>query len=581
MSGAPASVLPPFPGLPEVSPAFLNGLFSIRVVQRSGRSPTQNGTNQSCRDSMTASRRRAAVHQLFLLGSLALLAACAPATGRSLAENPNPAVHATFDRLRDPRPFDAGEYSRRRAALARAMDDGVFVAFGAATPLPGQPPYAQNVAFRYLTGILEPDAGLIIVKRGEKIDERLFVLPRDRERELWEGPRLGHEAASHLSGIRAEPREHFLPALEALVAREGTLHLLSPLAHDRASEGYLNQEEQLLFSLLGRNPATRIRSLAQPLQLLRARKSEQELDMIRRAALISALAHLEAMRSVQPGMNEFEVQALIEYLFRRNGADGPAYSSIVGSGPNSNILHYTANNRFMASGEVLLLDLGASYRGYAADITRTLPVDGRFTPEQRSIYEIVLEAQKAAEREVRIGTSWSDLERAADAVLEEGLARLGLIEAPGATYQCTSRHTGDRCPQLRLFYMHGLGHGIGLDVHDPEISYFESFQAGSAFTLEPGIYVRDDVLEQLREFPENATLIERLEPVIARFRNTGIRIEDDYLLSEDGLERISAAVPREIDEIEALMTGQGIGQIGRNPEIVEWYRATEEGDIHE
>lgn len=530
---------------------------------------------------MTASRRRAPGYRGLLLGSWVLIAACAPAMGGSPAEHPSSAAQAASDRLRDPIPFDAGEYSRRRAALVQAMDDGVFVAFGATTPLPGEPPYAQNTAFRYLTGILEPDAGLIIVKRGEKIDERLFVLPRDRERELWEGTRLGSEAATRLSGIRAEPRERFLPALESLVAREGTLHLLSPLAHDMASEEYLNREEQLLFSLLERNPATRVRSLAQPLQLLRARKSEQELDMIRRAAQISALAHLEAMRSVQPGMNEFEVEALIEYLFRRSGADGPAYPSIVGSGPNSTILHYTANNRFIASGELLLLDLGASYRGYAADITRTLPVDGHFTPEQRSIYEIVLEAQKAAEREVRIGASWSDLERAANAVLEKGLARLGLIEAPGATYQCTSRHTGNRCPQLRLFYMHGLGHGIGLEVHDPEISYFKNFQTGSAFTLEPGIYVREDVLEQLREFPENATLIERLEPILARFRNIGIRIEDDYLLSEDGLERISSAVPREINEIEALMTGQGLGQIGRNPEIVEWYRATEEGTIHE
>ena len=237
-------------------------------------------------------------------------------------------------------------------------------------------------------------------------------------------------------------------------------------------------------------------------------KSPAELDLIRRAAYVTSLAHRAVFRTIEPGMNEFEAHGLIEYYFRRHGADRPSFATIVGSGPNSTTLHYNAADRFMNAGEVVVMDIGASYRGYAADITRTVPVSGRFSAEQRAIYGIVLAAQKAAEALVRPGATWQQLNQAADSVLAHGLAELGLIDAPDATYQCGQ----GRCQQLRLFYMHGLGHGIGLEVHDPELSYFGPMREGSAFTIEPGIYVRADALDFLSPTPANRAMIDRLSP---------------------------------------------------------------------
>ena len=195
------------------------------------------------------------------------------------------------------------------------------------------------------------------------------------------------------------------------------------------------------------------------------------------------------MRSTMPGMNEFEIQALIEYVFRRSGADRPAFGSIVGSGPNTTTLHYRGAERFMEDGELLLMDIGASYRGYAADVTRTIPINGRYTSEQQDIYSIVLAALKRAEGAIEVGASWTDLNTAANLELERGLTRLGLIDEPGATYECRNAASNNRCSQLRLFYMHALGHGVGLDVHDPDISS-RRLQPGSSFTLEPGLYAR-------------------------------------------------------------------------------------------
>ncbi|HEX5724998.1 MAG TPA: M24 family metallopeptidase, partial [Longimicrobiaceae bacterium] len=312
------------------------------------------------------------------------------------------------------------------------------------------------------------------------------------------------------------------------------------------------------------------------LNRLRGTKSPAELDLLRRAIEITSFAHLDAMRTVEPGMNEFEVQALIEYTFRRHGADGRAFPSIVGSGPNATTLHYQDASRFMQPGETVVMDIGASYRGYAADVTRTVPVSGRFTPEQRQVYEIVLAAQKAAEAQVRPGVTLQAISQTASRVVAEGLARLGLIESPTATYDCLLPGGGrGTCPQSFLYYMHGLGHGIGLNVHDPEAAYFGAFAAGSAFTIEPGIYVRADVLDVLPDTPGNRALAAKLRPAVERYRDIGVRIEDDYFVTAGGVERISAGAPREIAEIERLMAEEGTGNRGRRPEVVEWYRQTE------
>jgi Xaa-Pro aminopeptidase len=225
----------------------------------------------------------------------------------------------------------------------------------------------------------------------------------------------------------------------------------------------------------------------------------------------------------------------------------------------------------MGAGDVLLIDAAASYGGYAADVTRTFPVDGTFCSEQRAIYEIVLAAQKAAAAQMKPGATWTQLNDAANREIRSGLARLGLIDSPDATYEITN----GRRPQAGLFYMHGLGHGVGLAVHDPDVSQTRgSFAPGSVVTIEPGIYVRADAFDHLSDSPANRAMIARLKAAHERYANIGVRIEDVFIIRDDGtLEMASAAAPREIAEIEALMRETGLGGPGRRGDIVDWYRA--------
>jgi Xaa-Pro aminopeptidase len=474
-----------------------------------------------------------------------------------------------------PTPVSAAEFAERRSRLAATLQEGVLVVFGSPEPEQDYLPYAQNSNFRYLTGVLEPGAALIIEKLGGEARQTLFVLPRNPAREIWEGARLGPEGAQRRTGIAARTADQLVPTLDSLLTGHRTLYLVAPFPADPARAETLTREQQTVAALLTRHPGTRIASARDELRRLRATKSTAELDMLRRAVYVSTLAHREAMRSTQPGMNEFEIQALVEYFFRRNGAERPAYSSIVGSGPNSTTLHYRDADRFMQDGEVLLMDVGASYRGYAADITRTMPVNGTFSPDQRGIYQLVLDAQVAAERAIAPGTSWQQVSATASRVLAEGLAEIGLIDATDATFDCEMGGQIRSCPQLQIFYMHSLGHGVGLDVHDPDAYLtFGAFQLGSAFTIEPGIYVRSDAFDYLPDTPRNRAMMQRLRPALERYRDIGVRIEDVYFLTENGVERVSAGVPREIEEIEALMREEGLGLRLRRPDVVEWYRAT-------
>ncbi len=506
------------------------------------------------------------------LATLGLLA-CAPARAQGPGQR-GAADEWRFPDLPPAAPVSAAEHARRRAALAERMRDGVLVVWGQDEPETDYAPFAQNPAFRYLTGITEPGAALVVSKQGSQVRETLFVRRRNPAREVWEGSRLGAERARALTGIATREVEGMMPLLDSLLATPRTLYTVSPLPEDAGERTVLRRDQQLVKQLVDAHAGTRTESLDRVLSQLRGSKSATELDLIRRAVYITILAHHQAARYVEPGMNEFEVQALIEGTFRRYGSERPSFASIVGSGPNSTTLHYREADRFMQAGETLVMDIGASYRGYAADLTRTLPVSGRFSPEQRQVYQIVLDAQKAAEALVRPGATWAQINAAAQRVLAEGLTRLGLIESPTASYAC-GRNGSSRCPQIQLFYMHGLGHGIGLDVHDPDVSYFGgAFKEGSAFTIEPGIYVRADVLDHLADTPENRALIARLRPVVARYRNIGVRIEDDYVVTARGVERVSEGAPREIAEIEALMAEPSPWSAGRRPEAVEWYRGT-------
>jgi Xaa-Pro aminopeptidase len=503
----------------------------------------------------------------------ALLTACAPAiqpAGPTLAAQVR--TEWTLPALPEPSPISSAELAARRQGLIDALRDGVFVAFGAPAPAADYLPYEQEPNFRFLTGIVEPSAALVITKSGGQVQQQLFVQPRDPAREIWEGARLGPEGATRLTGIPARSSDDFATFLASVVAQHDVVYTLVRVSEQPALGEELSFAQQVLMRLRAQQPTLRFENASPLLARLRAHKSPAELDRIRRATYISVLAHREAMRSTRPDMNEFEIRALLEYFFLRFGSEGPAYSSIVGSGPNSTTLHYREADRFMNAGEVLLIDAAASYDGYAADVTRTFPINGQFTPEQRAIYEIVLAAQKAAESEIRRGASWAQLNNAANQTIEAGLAGLGLIEAPAATYDCFAGAAVRECPQRRLWYMHGLGHGVGLAVHDPDISTIDGFQPGSAVTIEPGIYVRHDALDYLPDTPRNRAMIERLRPVMQRYLNVGVRIEDVYIFDENGVERASRGVPREIDEIEALMREPGIDADTRQADIVEWYR---------
>lgn len=504
--------------------------------------------------------------------SLPIFVAALLATGAA-AQGPAPATSAdagwTVPATPPPAPISVQELAARRRALAERMDDGgVLVAMGADGSTPSYQAFAQGSHFRYLTGYTEPGAVLVMARRGGELREMLFVLERDPSEEVWNGRRWGAEGATRITGIPA--RESGVEAaLDSLLQGATTLYTLVP----ERGRPFLNNEQQFIQMLRRGNPSIRRQvDLGRALLDLRQTKSAAELDLLRRAVLITTLAHREAMRAVEPGMNEFEIHALIEGTFRRYGAERPGFGSIVGSGPNSTTLHYRSADRFMQAGETLVMDIGASYGGYTADVTRTVPVNGRFSAEQRAVYEVVLAAQKAAEREARPGMTLARLNQVAQGVLGEGLTRLGLIESPTATYDCGEDGGTRTCPQLSLFYMHSLGHGIGMDVHDPDAGYTSGFVAGSAFTIEPGIYVRGDVLDYLPDTPRNRALIARIGPAVRRYASIGVRIEDDYLVTAAGVERVSEGAPREIAEIEALMGQESHWNRERRPELVEWYR---------
>jgi len=469
------------------------------------------------------------------------------------------------------------EYADRRAALAARMQDGVLLAIGSQEPAQDYLSFYQNEPFTYLTGYNEPNAALVLVKRGGQTTATLFVEERDPAAEVWTGKRFGPAGATSATGIDARPVEQLRPVLDSLLGTATQLYVVGNVqAAGRPNDEarILSAEDQFVRAITVSHSTVKVSSANMWVAALRGKKSAAELDLIRKAVAITADAQRDAMRAIEPEMNEFEVQALIEYTFRRNGSDRPSFSTIVGSGPNSTTLHYNADDRFMHAGEVVVMDIGASYRGYAADVTRTVPVSGTFTPDQRAIYQIVRDAQSAAERQVKIGAKVQLMSDSAAAMLATGLARVGLIESPNATCDCGSREQPQQCSQLSLYYMHGVGHGIGLEVHDPDqFAFTGTIGVGSAFTIEPGIYVRENVLDFLPKTARNDAMIAKLRPAVDKFRNIGVRIEDDYVVTDQGMEWISRA-PREVGEVEALMRETLAGAPKRDASRMEWYRRT-------
>ena len=468
------------------------------------------------------------------------------------------------------------EYAGRRTDLAARLPDGVFLALGGHEPAQDYLSFYQTPSFYYLTGFKEPDAALLMIKQGGVVrSATMFVRPRQPSREVWTGARVGVEGVATLTGIRGRSFAEMYKVLDSLGAAGLPFSVVGELGargEDDEAPVYRSPDEQLFDRMKKRHPALKLNVVNDTVEALRGTKSAAELTMIRNAVDITVRAHREVIPAIKPGMNEFELQALIEYTFRRNGADRPSFATIVGSGPNSTTLHYNVNDRFIGASDLVVMDIGASFKGYAADVTRTVPASGVFSAEQRTIYQLVRDAQKAAERQATLGNSARLMTDSSTAVIAAGLARLGLIESPSATYDCTAGAQPRQCQQVQLYYMHGLGHGIGLEVHDPEQYYFTGkIQPGSAFTIEPGIYVREHVLEEIPDTPRNRELAARLRGALTTYKNIGVRIEDDYIVTTKGVEWLSQ-VPREIAEIEAMMKQGATGVAARDEFRVEKYR---------
>jgi Xaa-Pro aminopeptidase len=450
------------------------------------------------------------------------------------------------------------EFAARREALAQRIDSGVVLAFGERNPVADFGPFYQLPSFHYLTNFDEPDAAFVMVVRGGTAKSTLYITPADPRRAFYYGWRPDSAAVKRLHGIDARSFSALSAAVDSLASAGLPFYTLDDFEDaDFAGADSLTRGKVFVTSLKSRHPALAVRNAHPIVDQLRAKKSPAEIALLKRAAEISSEGHRAAMMAPVP-RHEYELQAALEGTFTRLGAARPAYGSIVGSGINGTQLHYMKDRGETKPGDLVVMDAAGEYEGYAADITRTIPVSGTFTAEQRKIYQLVRDAQAAAERNSGPGKLQSAAQDSSVAVHARGLAALGLIESDTASFdppwQANCERNPASCRQAMFWMIHGISHGLGLAVHDPAQFYYgdRTFKVGDAFTIEPGIYVSQAMLDALPDTPKNRKFIAKVKPIVPKYENTGVRIEDDYLITETGLERISSA-PREIAEIEALM----------------------------
>lgn len=450
------------------------------------------------------------------------------------------------------------EFGARRAALAKRIDSGVVVAMGGRTPITDFGPFHQLPAFHYLTNLDEPDAAFVMVVRHGIGSATLFVTPADPRRAFYYGWRPDSAAVRQQHGVDGRSFGALHAVVDSLASIGLPLYTLDDFEDaDFARVDSLTRGHSFVRSIADRHRGLVVKDAHPIVDSLRAKKSPAEIALLRRAAEISSEGHRAAMLAPIP-QHEYELQAVLEYNFTRLGGTRPAYGSIVGSGQNGTQLHYMKDRGATKAGEVVVMDAAAEYEGYAADITRTIPVSGTFTTEQKAIYQLVRDAQAAAERNSKPGKSAAAAQDSSVVVRARGLAALGLVESEDATFdppwQANCERQPASCKQAMFWMIHGISHGLGLAVHDPAQFSFGTrvYQPGDVFTIEPGIYVSARMLDALPDTPKNRAFIAKVKSVVPRYENTGVRIEDDYLITETGLERLSTA-PREIAEIEALM----------------------------
>ena len=435
-------------------------------------------------------------------------------------------------------------FADRRAAVLSRLEDGVMIVPAATHALRNNDTeyeYRQSSDFYYLTGFTEPEALLVLAPHRTGEAATLFLRPRNRDREIWDGRRLGVESAPAVLGVDAAyPIDELAQRLpEALAgAHRAFVQLGEDERFDRTFFAALNAA-RTKTRRTGFAPDTFVEP-STILHEMRLIKDAGEIDAMRRAAAVTRLGHIAGMRATHPGLAEFELEAVIEHAYHANGAQDVAYPSIVAGGDNATILHYNTNRAVLRAGELVLVDSAAELDLYASDVTRTWPVDGRFTAEQRAIYEIVLAAQKAAIAEVRPGAHVRSAHEVALRVLTAGLIDIGLLR--GGVDEALETEA------YKPFYMHGTGHWIGLDVHDVG-SYTlrdgetkRPLEPGMVVTVEPGLYINRDL------------------DVDERFKGIGVRIEDDVLCGPNGPDVLSEGIPKEIAEVEEIV---GSGALAR------------------
>jgi Xaa-Pro aminopeptidase len=464
-------------------------------------------------------------------------------------------------------PLRASEFSddlkaRRTRVMERLGPDALLILWSAPPARYSQDvdyEYRQDSNLFYLTGLTQEQTMLVLMPGNDKRREILFIKDRNPAREQWTGRLLSPDEAKANTGIEtvlnASQFDAFMSAIlggqgfgpitdkEAATfvkaLESGRARLALPLESGRRVGDALTPPLEFAQKARDRFFGFQIVDATPVLTQFRMVKTPYERKTLVTSLEISSDAQKAGMKAAHEGSYEYEVKSAIEGVFRSRGADSWSYPSIVGSGPNATILHYPHSERQMLQGELLLVDAACNYQYASGDITRTYPVNGKFSPLQKDIYQIVLEAQDASAALAKPGVTLRQMHDKTVEVIKAGLLKLGLI----------TDASGD---QYRMWYLHGSSHYIGIDVHDVG-SNTRPLEPGMAFTIEPGIYIRESTLDALPRTPENDALIARIRPAVKKYADIGIRIEDSFLLEESGLRRLSASVPRTIEEIEAFL----------------------------
>jgi len=421
-------------------------------------------------------------------------------------------------------------YKSRRKKLMSKLINGALI-IGSANNCRHR--YRQDSSFYYLTGFNEPESVLILAPEHSEHKEIIFVRPKDRNQEIWTGKRLGVENAKDELGVDIA---YSINDLDSNISKyfENIENIYYTIG------GNENLDTRVL-NLLKQLRGKRYESLRGPVAIIdpadiirdmRVIKDSHEINLIRKAIEITSEGYISAMKSTRPNMYEYELQAILEYVFMKNGSNEPAYPSIVGAGANATCLHYDTNNCMIKDGDLILIDAGAEYGHYSADITRTFPANGRFSDVQRILYSVVLDAQLSAIEEIKPGNRLDAYHEKAVDVITDRLIDIGLLKG--------EKEKIKEEKSLSKFYMHGTGHWLGLDVHDvgsrKNGDEMRVFEPGMIVTVEPGLYIAED-----------------LEDVDEQYKGIGIRIEDDVLVTENGNEVLTSSVPKKIEDIEMIM----------------------------